>query len=136
MPNQISALESILDQGCAYRTVPGTRDITGARRRRLDEGAHLITFTSSSAVENFLALELPWPEGLRIASIDRVTSKTCRGPGRDGGVGVERPRIQGVAGGWPHAGAAEGAGIVGQGRLPAGQRGAAAARIGLRRGMR
>jgi uroporphyrinogen III methyltransferase/synthase len=40
------------------------------------EGADLITFTSSSTVENFMALKLPWPAGLKTASIGPVTSKT------------------------------------------------------------
>jgi uroporphyrinogen III methyltransferase/synthase len=78
LPSELSALGAIVDQGFAYRTVPETRDITGARRRLLDEGADLITFTSSSTVENFLSLELPWPKGMQIASIGPVTSKTVR----------------------------------------------------------
>ena len=76
-PNQLSALGAIVDQGFAYRTVAETRDVTGARRRLLEEGADLITFTSSSTVENFLALGLPWPEGMQIASIGPITSKTA-----------------------------------------------------------
>jgi uroporphyrinogen III methyltransferase/synthase len=38
----------------------------------------MITFTSSSTVENFMALKLPFPAGLKTASIGPVTSKTMR----------------------------------------------------------
>ena len=78
LPKELSALGAIVDEGFAYRTVPETRDATGARRRLLEEGADLITFTSSSTVENFLALGVPWPKGMQVASIGPVTSKTAR----------------------------------------------------------
>lgn len=67
-----------MDEGFAYRTVPETRDTSGAQRQLAQSGADLITFTSSSTVENFLALGLPWPKGMRIASIGPITSKTVR----------------------------------------------------------
>ncbi len=81
LPKELSKLGAIVDEAFAYRTVPETRDITGARQRFLDEGADLITFTSSSTVENFLALGLPWPKGMQIASIGPITSKTARDNG-------------------------------------------------------
>ncbi|MEP6685242.1 MAG: uroporphyrinogen-III C-methyltransferase [Verrucomicrobiota bacterium] len=96
LPNQLSALGAIVDQGFAYRTVPETRDITGARRRLLEEGADLITFTSSSTVENFLALGLPWPEGMQIASIGPVTSETVREHGLKVDIESRRHDIPGL----------------------------------------
>ncbi|HEY2615671.1 MAG TPA: uroporphyrinogen-III C-methyltransferase, partial [Chthoniobacterales bacterium] len=81
LPRELSALGAIVDEGFAYRTVPETRDDHGARRRLLEEGADLITFTSSSTVENFLALGLPWPAQMQVASIGPVTSKTARDRG-------------------------------------------------------
>jgi uroporphyrinogen III methyltransferase/synthase len=81
LAKQLSGLGAIVDEGLAYRTVPETRDTTGARRHLLEEGADLITFTSSSTVENFLALGLPWPEGMQVASIGPITSKTARDHG-------------------------------------------------------
>src|SRR5207249_1654446 len=81
LSKELSALGAIVDEGFAYRTVAETRDDTGARRRLLEEGADLITFTSSSTVENFLALGLPWPKGMKIASIGPITSKTVRDHG-------------------------------------------------------
>ncbi len=78
LPRELSAMGGIVDEGFAYRTVPETRDDHGARRRLLEEGADLITFTSSSTVENFLALGLPWPAGMQVATIGPVTSRTAR----------------------------------------------------------
>ena len=77
LPRELSRLGAIVDEAFAYRTVPETRDVTGARRRFLEEGADLITFTSSSTVENFLALGLAWPQGMQVASIGPITSKTA-----------------------------------------------------------
>lgn len=81
LPKELSRLGAIVDEAFAYRTVPETRDVTGARRRFLDQGADLITFTSSSTVENFLGLGLPWPKGMQVASIGPITSKTARDNG-------------------------------------------------------
>jgi uroporphyrinogen III methyltransferase/synthase len=81
LPKELSRLGAIVDEAFAYRTIPETRDVTGARRRFLDQGADLITFTSSSTVENFLGLGLPWPKGMQVASIGPITSKTARDKG-------------------------------------------------------
>jgi uroporphyrinogen III methyltransferase/synthase len=96
LPRELSALGAIVDEGFAYRTVPETRDDSGARRRLLEEGADLITFTSSSTVENFLALELPWPEKMQVASIGPVTSKTARDHGLAVAVEARRHDIPGL----------------------------------------
>jgi len=61
--------------------VPETEDVSGALARFKEEGADLITFTSSSTVENFMALKLALPDGLKTASIGPVTSKTMRSLG-------------------------------------------------------
>ncbi|MEI8340532.1 MAG: uroporphyrinogen-III synthase, partial [Verrucomicrobiota bacterium] len=71
-------LGAIVDEAMAYRTVPETADPGGAKERFKAEGADMITFTSSSTVENFLALNLPMPAGIKTASIGPVTSKTLR----------------------------------------------------------
>ncbi len=90
LPKELSKLGAIVDEGFAYRTVGETRDLTGARQRLLEEGADLITFTSSSTVDNFLALGLAWPAGMKVASIGPITSKTARDHGLE--VAVEAPR--------------------------------------------
>jgi Uroporphyrinogen-III synthase len=96
LPKKLSGLGAIVDEGFAYRTVPETRDATGARRRLLEEGADLITFTSSSTVENFLALGVPWPEGMQVASIGPITSKTARDHGLKIDIEARRHDIEGL----------------------------------------
>jgi uroporphyrinogen III methyltransferase/synthase len=96
LPRELSALGAIVDEGFAYRTVPETRDDIGARRRLLEEGADLITFTSSSTVENFLALGLPWPANMQVASIGPVTSKTARESGLEVAIEARRHDIPGL----------------------------------------
>jgi len=96
LPRELSKLGAIVDEAYAYRTVPETRDVTGARRRLLEEGADLITFTSSSTVENFLALGLPWPKGMQIASIGPITSKTATDHGLKIDIEARRHDIEGL----------------------------------------
>lgn len=96
LPKELSGLGAIVDEGFAYRTVPETRDVTGARRRLLEEGADLITFTSSSTVENFLALGLPWPAGIKVACIGPITSKTARDRGLKIDIEARRHDIEGL----------------------------------------
>src|SRR5215471_15474293 len=96
LPKELSALGAIVDEGFAYRAVPETRDTTGARRQLSKDGADLITFTSSSTVENFLALGLPWPKRMQIASIGPITSQTARDNGLRIDVEAERHDIDGL----------------------------------------
>ena len=96
LPRELSKLGAIVDEAFAYRTVPETRDVTGARRRLLEEGADLITFTSSSTVENFLALGLSWPKGLQVASIGPITSKTATEHGLKIDIEARRHDINGL----------------------------------------
>ena len=78
LPKELAKLGAIVDVGVAYRTVPETEDVSGALARFRQEGADMITFTSSSTVENFMALKLPLPPDLKTASIGPVTSETMR----------------------------------------------------------
>jgi len=96
LSRELSKLGAIVDEAFAYRTVPETRDVTGARRRLLEEGADLITFTSSSTVENFLALGLPWPKGMQVASIGPITSKTATDHGLKIDIEARRHDIEGL----------------------------------------
>lgn len=96
LAQQLSKMGAIVDQGTAYRTVPETSDSNGARGRFVEGGADLITFTSSSTVENFLALKLPWPTGMRVASIGPITSKTARERGLKVDVEARRHDIDGL----------------------------------------
>ena len=96
LPKELSTAGAIVDEAFAYRTVPETRDTSGARRQLAQDGADLITFTSSSTVESFLALGLPWPKGIRIASIGPITSKTVRDHGLKVDVEARRHDIDGL----------------------------------------
>ncbi len=91
---ELTKLGAIVDEAIAYRTVPETDDDAQPERRaalaRLkNEGADMVTFASSSAAENFLALKVPLPPGVRVASLGPVTSQTLRAAGIK--VDVESP---------------------------------------------
>ena len=97
LPKRLSGMGAIVDEGFAYQTVPAkTRDVTGAHRRFSSEGADLITFTSSSTVENFLDLKLPWPVGMKVASIGPITSSTARERGLNVDVEAKRHDVIGL----------------------------------------
>ena len=81
LPKRLTQMGAIVDEAIAYRTVPETDDMTGVKKRFTDEGADLITFTSSSTVENFVAMKLPWPPGIKTASIGPITSATMQQAG-------------------------------------------------------
>lgn len=76
--DELMKRQAIVDECIAYNTVPETEDVSGARARLQNEGADIITFTSSSTVKNFMALGIPLPQGCRIASIGPVTTATLR----------------------------------------------------------
>jgi uroporphyrinogen III methyltransferase / synthase len=78
LPIELTKLGAIVDVAVAYRTVPETEDVSGGQARFRDTGADLITFTSSSTAENFMALKLPLPAGIQTASIGPITSKTMK----------------------------------------------------------
>lgn len=76
LATELTRLGAIVDEATAYRTVPETEDVSGGIRRFKEEGADIVTFTSSSTAENFAALKLPLPDSLKTASIGPVTSAT------------------------------------------------------------
>lgn len=73
--NELTGLGAIVDEAIAYRTVPEDADNEAIQRFK-NEGADVITFTSSSTVEHFLDLKVPLPPGIKIASIGPITSDT------------------------------------------------------------
>jgi uroporphyrinogen III methyltransferase/synthase len=83
-PNLAASLRergATVDEWTLYETKPETEDVTGARTRYLKEGAHWITFTSSSTVENWHALQLQPTTGAsnpKAISLGPVTSATLR----------------------------------------------------------
>jgi uroporphyrinogen III methyltransferase/synthase len=79
--NELSGLGAILDEALAYKTVAEKEDNLDGIERLTEEGADVITFTSASTVEHFLALGVPLPEGIRTASIGPVTSAAMKAHG-------------------------------------------------------
>ena len=98
LPKRLAELGAIVDEATAYRTVPETNDPSGALERFKAEGADLVTFTSSSTVENFLALKLPWPAEIKTASIGPITSETMRKNGLSVDVEAARYDVDGLVG--------------------------------------
>ena len=94
LSTELAKMGAIVDEAIAYRTVPETGAAGIARFR--EEGADVITFASSSAVENFMALKLPLPPTLRTASIGPVTSQTMRALGLRVDIEAKRHDIAGL----------------------------------------
>lgn len=92
----LSKLGAIVDSCLAYRTVPETDDPTGAAQLLREEGADMITFTSGSTVENFFAMDIPWPENCVGACIGPVTAKTLREHGQEPDVEAREHSIPGL----------------------------------------
>jgi uroporphyrinogen III methyltransferase/synthase len=80
LPQALESLGAIVDDIACYKTVPETKDLTGAAAKLLETGADWVTFTSSSTVEHFHArFDLPalrkkFPQ-MKLASIGPETSK-------------------------------------------------------------
>ena len=96
LPSELTRLGAIVDVAIAYRTVPETEDVAGGVERFRQDGADLVTFASSSAVENFVAMKLPMPADLKFASIGPVTSKTLRDHGLNVDIEASRHDIPGL----------------------------------------
>jgi uroporphyrinogen III methyltransferase/synthase len=75
---ELEDLGAIVDDVPVYQTVPETEDVSGGIRRFREEGADMITFTSASTADHFMALGLPLPEELKTASIGPVTSSEMK----------------------------------------------------------
>lgn len=94
--NELTGMGAIVDEAIAYRTVPETDDNLEAIARVKEEGADMVTFTSGSTVEHFMALNLPLPEGIKVASIGPVTSDAARKHGLTVDVEAESSTISGL----------------------------------------
>ncbi|MES2995429.1 MAG: uroporphyrinogen-III C-methyltransferase [Verrucomicrobiota bacterium] len=92
----LSQLGAIVDECIAYRTVAETEDITGTQRILAEHGADLITFTSASTVDHFMALGLEWPVGCLAACIGPVTSAALKKHGRTADIEARASDIPGL----------------------------------------
>ena len=75
LSEELTRLGAIVDEAIAYRTIPESDKYIGIQRFR-EEGADVVTFTSSSTVANFFALQLTPSVKFRTASIGPITSRT------------------------------------------------------------
>ncbi|MBX7211821.1 MAG: uroporphyrinogen-III C-methyltransferase [Verrucomicrobiaceae bacterium] len=94
--NELTGMGGIVDEAIAYRTVPEKEDNLEALARLKEEGADMITFTSSSTVEHFLDLGVALPAGIKIASIGPVTSATIKKRGLKVDVSAKEHTIPGL----------------------------------------
>jgi uroporphyrinogen III methyltransferase/synthase len=93
---ELTRLGAIVDEAVAYRTVPEREDNLEALARLKNEGADMITFTSASTVDNFMALGVPLPAGCKVASIGPVTSEAVQKHGLKVDVAAEVHTIPGL----------------------------------------
>ncbi len=81
LANLLREKGGLVEEWTIYHTEPEHEDLTGARARYFREGAHAIAFASSSAVENWHALQLQPASGAprpKVISMGPVTSATLR----------------------------------------------------------
>lgn len=92
----LSGLGAIVDECIAYKTVPEFDDLNGAKERFEKEGADAITFVSSSAAKHFFALNMPYPDDCKVASIGPVTSATLEEIGKPADIQAKEHNIDGL----------------------------------------
>ena len=81
LANSLRDFGANVEEWVLYETRPELEDLTGARARYLQEGAHWIAFTSASTAENWQALQLQPAAGRprpKAVSMGPVTSATLR----------------------------------------------------------
>ncbi len=81
LADYLASRGAVVEPWTFYQTEPETTDVSGARARFLQEGAHWISFTSASTVENWHALGLKPAPGApipRVISMGPVTSAALK----------------------------------------------------------
>jgi len=92
----LSEMQAIVDECIAYKIQPETDDPTGAATRFKEQGADIVTFTSSSTAKYFHDLGLPWPEGCKAASIGPITTAKLKELGQSDIIEAEDHSIDGL----------------------------------------
>ncbi|MBT8035981.1 MAG: uroporphyrinogen-III C-methyltransferase [Verrucomicrobiae bacterium] len=87
---------AIVDECIAYRIEAETDDPTGAAERFAEEGADLVTFTSSSTAKYFHDLSLDWPNGCQAASIGPITTAKLKELGQKDVIEANDHSIEGL----------------------------------------
>jgi uroporphyrinogen III methyltransferase/synthase len=92
----LTEMRAIVDECIAYRIESEAEDPTGAAARFSDKGADIVTFTSSSTAQYFHALELPWPDECKAASIGPITTAKLKELGEQKIIQAEAHSIDGL----------------------------------------
>jgi len=91
---------ALVDDIPVYHTVPETDDSTAGIKRFCEEGADLVTFTSASTAQHFLALikqlEVRLSPECTLASIGPITSSEMKEQGMPVGLEAEQHDIPGL----------------------------------------
>jgi uroporphyrinogen III methyltransferase/synthase len=87
---------AIVDECIAYRIEAEKDDPTAAAERLSEEGADMITFTSSSTAKYFHDLGLPWPADCVAISIGPITTAKLKELGCDQLIEAESHSIEGI----------------------------------------
>jgi len=101
LPETFTKMGALVDDVVAYRTVKGSGNVELLVRMLQDKLIHVLTFTSSSTVKNFVELigqenlsELI--KGVTVASIGPITSQTARDLGLNVDIEPEEYTIPGL----------------------------------------
>jgi uroporphyrinogen III methyltransferase/synthase len=90
-------LGAVVDRVVAYRSVPDGAGAAALRRRLLDDGADLVTFTSASSVHAFVgAVGADAAQRVPAASIGPITTEAARAAGFEILVGASESTIAGL----------------------------------------
>lgn len=100
LAESLRAMGARVDEVIAYRTLPADETDTGLLLEKLRAGEiHVVTFTSSSTVTNFLRLlgeDRTCLSGVTVACIGPVTAETARANGLPVDIVAERYTIDGL----------------------------------------
>ncbi len=100
LPETLLAMGAEVDDVEAYQTAPGRGNLLLLREMLEKKGIHIITFTSSSTVHNFLNLlgeeGKSLLEGIMLASIGPITSSTLKDRGFTVDVEAEHYTVEGM----------------------------------------
>ncbi|MBU7006731.1 uroporphyrinogen-III C-methyltransferase [Phosphitispora fastidiosa] len=101
LPDTLESMGAIVDEVTAYRTVMGSGDSAEVIKMLEEKRIHVLTFTSSSTVKNFVrkigADNIPrLTEGVIVASIGPITSAAARELGLEVAVEAEVYTIDGL----------------------------------------
>lgn len=101
LPDTLESMGAMVDEVTAYRTAMGSGDSSEVIKMLEDKRIHVLTFTSSSTVKNFVrkigAENIPrLTEGVMVASIGPITSAAARELGLEVAVEAEEYTIDGL----------------------------------------